>query len=138
MTDRPTASEQSVAAGASRSAPPRRPVTGKPGVLPTLLASGACFLVLFEFLAFQLRSGNDPALGAGTQGAAQEPRRPTVIDRKLIKTRVVHEVPAPAAPPAAGTPVSGGSVGATSPTAAPAASSPAPTPAPPPPVTSSS
>ena len=137
MTDRPTASKQPVRAGA-RSAPPRRPARGKPGILPTLLTSAACFLVLFEFLAFQLRSGNDPALGAGTPAAAEAPRRPTVIDRKLIRTRVVHAPSAPATPPATGTPVSTGSVGATPATAPAAASAPAPAPAPAPPVTSSS
>ena len=41
---------------------------GKPGFLPTVAAALATFAVLFEFLAFQLSSGNDPALGSAALG----------------------------------------------------------------------
>jgi len=43
--------------------------------------------VAFEFLAFQLRSGNDPAVGASKQA----PRRPLVY-RKVMRTKVVTDV----------------------------------------------
>ena len=41
--------------------------------LPTVLASAACFLVVFEFLAFQLRSGRDPAIGASAGASRRRP-----------------------------------------------------------------
>ena len=50
--------------------PPRQP---KPRPLPTVLAALAIFAVAFEFLAFQLNAGKDPALG--TPG--DPPRRST-------------------------------------------------------------
>ena len=62
----------------------------------TRAASLACFLVAFELLAFQLSSGNDPALGA-TPVAAGTAKRPVVINRRVVQTRVVH------LPPKAGT-----------------------------------
>jgi hypothetical protein len=43
--------------------------------------------VAFEFLAFQLRSGNDPAVGA----SKQTPQRPLVY-RKVMRTKVVTDV----------------------------------------------
>jgi hypothetical protein len=95
----------------------------KPGFLPTIFASVACFLVVFEFLAFQLKSGNDPALGH-PQATAPAARRPTVVDRKLIKIRVVRD-PAPQSVPG-----SSPSALASSATAAPAAATAAPAPAP--------
>jgi cytoskeletal protein RodZ len=125
--------------------PARTPVAAgkrKPGVLPTVLLGLATFVVLFEFLVFQLNSGNDPALGKSAL-AANDPKaakiaRP-VINRRVVKTKVVHLPPKPSA---TGTtvPVSNSGSGAsttssstvTGPSVAP---SPAPTP---PPVTSSS
>ena len=40
----------------------------KPRPLPTVMAALAVFGVAFEFLAFQLSSGRDPAVGAGVTG----------------------------------------------------------------------
>ena len=79
------------------SAKSRKP--GKPGFLPTVAVALATFAVLFEFLAFQLSSGNDPALGASALQVASTRKataatRP-VIDRKVIKTKVVHHPPKP-------------------------------------------
>lgn len=122
----------------------RRPQRRVPG-LPTLLVAAASFLVIFEFLAFQLRAGRDPALGGvHATTAAAAPPRPVIVHRRIVVRRVVE---APAAP----TPVSvGGSAGSSSaadssaPAPAPAstpapapAAAPAPAPAPAP-VTSSS
>ena len=47
----------------------------KPGFLPTIAVAVATFAVLFEFLAFQLSSGNDPALGASALQVASTARR---------------------------------------------------------------
>jgi hypothetical protein len=114
----------------------------KPGILPTVLLGLATFAVLFEFLAFQLNSGNDPALGK-TALTANDPKaakvaRP-VVNRRVVKTKVVHLPPRSSS---SGTtvpvsPASGGSA-STAPvvTSAPAAA-PAPAPAPAP-VTSTS
>lgn len=117
---------QAAEPGKSAQRPPR-----KPRLLPTALASVACFLVVFEFLAFQLRSGNDPALGAQPI-AAQAPKRPTVLNRKVVQTRVVHlpprqQVSSSAAPVPTGTASAVAAAPAPAPAAAPA---PAPAPAP--------
>jgi hypothetical protein len=105
--------------------------------LPTVLASVACFLVVFEFLAFQLRSGRDPAIGASAGEPAAARPRPVVIHRRIIVRRVVESDGG-----ASGVTVGGGSsaAGSTSTAPAPSASptpvaAPAPAPAP---VTSSS
>jgi hypothetical protein len=79
--------------------------------------------VAFEFLAFQLRSGNDPAVGASKQ-----PPRP-VVYRKVMRTKVVTDVvPSPTA--------KGGTTTVTGP--ATVTSTPAPAPAAAPVVTSTS
>ena len=55
----------------------------------------ALFLAVFALLAFQLRSGRDPALGrpqARAAAPAPPPRR--VLIRKVIVTRVVVHLPA--------------------------------------------
>lgn len=140
MTDRSPAIDPA-ASPASKSVPARRPAPRRPGFGPTILASVACFLVLFEFLAFQLHSGNDPALGAPAPASAQAAVRPAVIDRKIIKRRMVHQPPSSQAPATgSATPVAsatGASTGAAAPAPAPAAA-PAPAPAPAAPVTSTS
>ena len=59
--------------------------TGRPGPLPTIAAAVALFFVAFEFLAFELRSGNDPSLGAATASGPQ-------IVRKVLRTKVVTDV----------------------------------------------
>ena len=121
--------------GAAARAPARR----RPRFWPTAVASVACFAVIFEFLAFQLRAGHDPALGAGPVTATAA-KRPDVIQRRIIQRRIVHL-------PARGTPATSGSLaGPSTPAApapapavpaAPASAPPAPAPAPAP-VTSSS
>lgn len=102
----------------------------KPGILPTVFVGLASFAVLFEFLAFQLSTGNDPALSnsaLGSSGGAKVARvdRP-VIHRRVIKTKVVH---LPAKPDGSDSvvPVVSGS---SAPAPAPAAPAPAPPPAP--------
>jgi len=110
----------------------------KPGILPTVLLGLATFAVLFEFLAFQLNGGNDPALGK-TALAVNDPKaakvaRP-VVNRRVVKTKVVHlpprssssGAPVPVSSPASGASASTAPVVTSAPAAAPA---PAPAPAP--------
>ncbi|MEZ5075660.1 MAG: hypothetical protein R2691_12665 [Solirubrobacterales bacterium] len=134
MTDRPAdrpdteAGRRPVPGGHSR--PGAAPaVRKKPGFMPTVLLGIASFVALFVFLAFQLNSGNDPALGKSALAAgdakATDPARPLVIHRRIVKTRVVH---LPAESPAAGSALPAG-------TAPPRTS---PTTTAPPPVTASS
>ena len=98
----------------------------------------AGFLVVFEVLAFQMSSGNDPALGAGTPVASKSAQagRP-VVNRKVIKTKVV-QLPPKSTASASSTPVAVSSGTSSSSVAAAPAPAPAPTPAPAAPVTASS
>jgi hypothetical protein len=61
-----------------------------------MLVALACFAVTFEFLALQLRSGRDPALGPATAASTPGKIRPR---KKIIITKVI--------------PAAGGSVGQT-------------------------
>ena len=58
----------------------------RPPALPTMLAALACFGVVFEFLAFQLASGRDPALGESSATPAVSKPKPR---RRIVITRVV-------------------------------------------------
>src|SRR5512132_2469199 len=65
----------------------RRPPHPKPRPLPTVLAALAIFTVAFEFLAFQLSAGKDPALRTTPAiPAAATKTRPA---KKLIITKVI-------------------------------------------------
>lgn len=64
---------------------PARPK--KPGALPTFLAALAVFAVAFEFLAFQLTAGKDPAVGA--RPAASTPVAKSRPAKKLVITKVI-------------------------------------------------
>ena len=68
--------------------------------MPVAWASAAAFLAVFAGLAFQLRQGRDPVLGAGHDGASAvvAPRR--VLLRRVVKRRViVRVIPAGAGAP---------------------------------------
>ena len=70
---------------------------------PVAAIAGGLFCLILIYLALQLRAGNDPAIGAGTQTpTAQGPRK--VLVRRVIVRRIVAgdapPAPAPAAPPA--------------------------------------
>jgi hypothetical protein len=105
----------------------------KPRLLPTIAASVATFAVIFEFLAFQLSAGNDPALGSSPV-IADKSARPSLINRKVIKTKVVHLPPKQPAVSSSAVPVSSGSTSSVAPVVssapAPVAVAPAPAPAP--------
>jgi hypothetical protein len=57
----------------------------KPRPLPTVMAALAIFGVAFEFLAFQLSSGKDPAVGVGA-GTPVTRTRPA---KKIVITKVI-------------------------------------------------
>jgi hypothetical protein len=97
----------------------RRPPAARMVITATL----ALFLVVFALLAFQLRNGRDPALGAGAVAHASAPPPKRVLVRKLIVTRVIVHLPAEDAPAQAARTV-------TVPAAPAAPSAPAPIPAP--------
>jgi hypothetical protein len=135
----PNASQTTSAGAQGRKPPDRRPTLGsRPGFWPTVMLAGASFLLLFEFLAFQLSHGNDPALGSAPAAVSSNPRRPVLI-RRVVDTRVIPD----RGIGGSGTTVSSGATssdasasGGTS--TATAAPSPAPAPAPTAPVVSSS
>lgn len=96
----------------------------RPRALPTVLAALACFGVAFEFLAFQLSSGNDPAIGAAATAGSAQTAQSRPVKKRIVITRVVS-------PPSSATSSGGSSYSASAPAAAPA-------PAPAPVVTASS
>ena len=113
----------------------------RPSPFPVAAGSVAAFLVLFSLLAFQLRSGRDPALGGVTPQAAIAKRVLVKrIERRVVVTRLVPRTPTPSA-------VASAPSGAAGPAPAPASPAPqavspapvaAPAPAPAPVVTRSS
>ncbi len=114
----------------------------RPRIWPTIAAAVASFAVLFEFLAFQLSSGNDPAIGSLQANAPKAQAAQPVLNRRIVKTRVVH-LPPEAVESDDGTVVAPADPSVSAPvtsTPAPVVSTPAPAPAPAPaaPVTSSS
>jgi hypothetical protein len=123
-------------AGDSPERPKRAPTLGsRPAFWPTAILASAAFLLLFEFLSFQLTHGKDPALsGSGTTAAAKPPR--PVLIRRVVDTRVI---PDGGSGSGGGTTVSEGSASSgSSATSAAAAAAPAPAPAPAAPVVSGS
>jgi hypothetical protein len=70
---------------------PRRPRPAqarRPGPIGVVIASLATFLVVLAFLADQMASGHDPALGGRRADTAQvAPRR--VVVRRIVKQRVI-------------------------------------------------
>ena len=87
--DAPTAKLPAV----PRPAPKRAPVK-KPGPFPVIAGSLGLFLAIVAWLAFQMRAGADPALGAGEPvvvQAAPAPRQ--VLVRRVIVTRIVDGQP---------------------------------------------
>lgn len=62
----------------------------RPGPMPVISGTIALFAVSFGFLTYQLRSGNDPALGAQALASTTAPR--PVIVRRVIKRRIITQV----------------------------------------------
>lgn len=93
----------------------------RPGPGAVIWGSVASFAVLFGFLVHQLRSGQDPALGAPEAQSAQPQK---VLVRRVIKRRVITTVvPSPSAGGGSTVSSSGAPVVSSS---APVASAPAP------------
>ena len=123
-------------AGNTPKPPDRRPTLGaRPAFWPTAIIVSASFLLLFEFLAFQLTHGKDPALGGATSAAAAKPQRPVLV-RRVVETRVIADGGTGSG---SNTTVSSGSAASGSSAASAAqAAAPAPAPAPAAPVVSGS
>jgi hypothetical protein len=70
---------------------PRRARRRKPGPFPVVATSVAAFTGLFGFLVFQLRNGQDPALGVPTASVSPVVKRVVVkrIERRVIVTRLL-------------------------------------------------
>jgi hypothetical protein len=103
--------------------------------VPTVLSSLACFFLIFEFLAFQLRSGRDPAIGVAANHPTAARPRPVVIHRRIIVRKVVEPAPGTSSALGSSGDAESSSTGSSSGVAAAPAAAPAPAPAP---VTSSS
>jgi hypothetical protein len=116
-----------VRGGWSSDSEPRRPQRKPPAGWVFAPALGAFFAAL-ALLAFQVRAGEDPALGPAepTAQAQTQPRR--VLIRRVIERVVIHHLPttSPSSPAAVQT----SAPEATTPAPAPAAPEPAPAPAP--------
>ena len=128
---------------APRTARPRR---RKPSKYPVVAGSLAAFMALFGFMAYQLRTGHDPALSRSTQppAAPAPPAKRLVIKKiedRVIVTRVIPPsddgegggVQLAAVPAQAGAPVT-----QSAPVVVQSAPAPVPVPAPAPLVTSAS
>lgn len=87
---------------------PRR----RPRAWPTVLAALAIFGVAFEFLAFQLRAGHDPALGGAAAAPVATKAQPA---RKVIITKVIPASGTAATGSTSSTSSSSGSVAAPAP-----------------------
>ena len=74
-----------------RAAPPQRPSAG--WVFAPAL--GAFFAAL-ALLAFQVRAGQDPALGPAQPAAQVQPKRRRILVRRVIERVIVHDAPADA------------------------------------------
>jgi hypothetical protein len=124
MTERPTPERpihqpEPAAAPARARQPARR---RRPGPGAVITASVATFAMMFGFLAYQLRSGHDPAIGAAGAASPNSPGK--VLVRRVIRRRVVTTV-VPSTASAATVSSSSGPVVTSS-----AATTAAPTPAP--------
>jgi hypothetical protein len=96
----------------------------RPSVWTTAIVSLGAFLIVLTLLAWQLHSGEDPALAAGKQGAAA---RKQVIVRKVVRRVVVTRVaPAPAPSVAVSGAAGPAPSGSSSSSPSPAPSAPAP------------
>jgi 2-oxoglutarate dehydrogenase E2 component (dihydrolipoamide succinyltransferase) len=132
----------SAAAAGGGAAPRARAPISKPSPLIVIGGSFGLFFVITALLAFQMRAGADPAIGAGepVQVAAATPAPRKVLVRRVIVTRIVEHRPRRddgGSAPAAAPPRGGNSAPAPS-APAPAPAAPAPAPAPPPVSTQSS
>jgi hypothetical protein len=69
-----------------------RPRRRKPSALPVAAGSLAAFFGLFGFMAYQLRTGHDPALGAQVASAPVAPTKRVIvkrIERRIVVTTIL-------------------------------------------------
>jgi hypothetical protein len=81
--------------------PPKRapkPRIRKPGPLGVLAGSFGLFFAVTALLAFQMRRGADPALGAPKPAATQTVAPRQVLVRRVVVTRIVEHRSRRAAP----------------------------------------
>jgi hypothetical protein len=89
MTD-PDAPTAKLPAVPRAAAPPRERIR-KPGPLPVVAGSFGLFFAVTALLAFQMRRGADPALGApAPQVLAAVPAPHTILVRRVVVTRIVE------------------------------------------------
>lgn len=113
--------------GATSAGAARRP--SKPPAGWVFGGALGAFFVALALLAFQVRAGNDPALGPAQPVAHVQPAKPRrILIRKVIKRVIIEHPPASSAPSAAPAHVRTSAPRTTAP--APAAPAPAPAPAP--------
>jgi hypothetical protein len=116
--------------------PPKRapkPRIRKPGPLGVVAGSFGLFFAITALLAFQMRRGADPALGAPKPAATQTAAPRQILVRHVIETRIVeHRTRRVRTTPPRSTTASPAPAARTAPAApsAPAAPPPAPAPAP--------
>jgi hypothetical protein len=131
-TERPDASRRSPAeAGRRPPADARRRPSKPPAGWVFAPALGAFFAAL-ALLAFQVRAGQDPALGPAEPAAAQaQPKPRRILIRRVIERVVVHHPPTGTPAPAqTREPAATTSAPAPATTSAPAPAAPAPAPEP--------
>jgi hypothetical protein len=113
---------------------PRRARRRKPGPFPVAATSVAAFTGLFGFLVFQLRNGQDPALGTPAASVSPVVKRVLLkrIERHVIVTRLLpaREARAVAAAIAVAAPAAAAAPVASAPAAQPVVVQRAPAPAP--------
>jgi hypothetical protein len=97
--------------------------------IPVAAVAGALFCVILIYLALQMRSGNDPAVGAGTQTAAPRVPRQVVVRRVVIRT-IVEDLAPTGTQPAGAAPTTRVSEAVAAPAASAPTAAPAPAPAP--------
>jgi hypothetical protein len=114
----------------TRRGPARKPPTKPPAGWVFAPALGAFFAAL-TLLAFQVRAGQDPALGPAEPVAQAQPKPRRILIRRVIRRVVVHHPPtgSPAAVGARQPATTSAAPAAASAPAAPAAAAPAPAPA---------
>jgi hypothetical protein len=99
--------------------------------IPVAAIAGGLFCLVLIYLALQVRAGNDPAIGAGSQTAAAPQPRQVIVHRVIIRRIVEEDAPASARPAAGSGPAPAASSPApAAPAAAAAPAAPAPAPAP--------
>jgi hypothetical protein len=65
--------------------------------VPVAAIAGGLFCLILIYLALQVRAGNDPAIGTGTESATAPGPRQVILRRVIVRRIVEEDAPAPAA-----------------------------------------